>query len=265
MDVFKEVAELKLERTVDTRTSKALHERAERHSPKGCAAGDGRFYPPYPIYFQKALGSRLWDVDGNEYIDFQGAPGPHALGHGHPEILQAMIETMQTQGVFIGQSHPKQVELAELFCSLVPCADMVMFCGGGGSDPIFHSVRVSRAYTGRNKVLKLEGGFHGWQDPVLVSMNPRPEQVGPYDSPTPVPSTSGLPQETLANTVLVHANDEAMLERVVAREKDNIACMMVEPVMHGIGVLRLKESYLRLMRQLCDRSEERRVGKECRL
>lgn len=252
MDVFTEMAELKVEREVDTHTSKALFERAERYSPKGCAAGDGRFYPPYPLFFKKALGSRLWDVDGNEYIDFQGAPGPHVLGHGHPEIVQALIETMQTEGVFIGQGHPKQVELAELFCSVVPGADMVMFCGGGGSDPIFHSIRVSRAITGRTKILKLEGGFHGWQDWVMVSMNPKPEDVGSYDAPNPVPSTAGLPQDTVENTVVVHANDEAMLERVVAKEKDNIACMMVEPVMHGIGVLRLKESYLRLMRQLCD-------------
>jgi glutamate-1-semialdehyde 2,1-aminomutase len=252
MDVFLESPGLEVERTVDTHTSRTLHERAERHSPKGCAAGDGRFYPPYPIYFTKALGARLWDADGHEYIDFQGAPGPHVLGHGHPEILHAMIDSMQTEGIFIGQSHPKQVELAELFCSLVPCADMVMFCGGGGSDPIFHSIRLSRAYTGRSKLLKLEGGFHGWHDSVMVSMNPKPEQLGPYDSPIPVPNSAGISQETIANTIIVHANDEAMLERVVSQEKGNIACMMVEPVMHGVGVLRLTESYLSLMRQLCD-------------
>ena len=252
MDRFIEMGELEVERTVPTPTSTILHRRAERFSPNGCAAGDGRLYPPHPLYFKKALGSRLWDVDGNEFIDFQGAPGPHVLGHGHPEILKAITETIDTEGVFIGQANPKQVELAELFCSVVPGADMVMFCGGGGSDPIFHSVRVSRAITGRSKVLKIEGGFHGWQDGVMASMNPDPEQFGPYDSPITVPSTMGMSHDSIANTVVVHANDEAMLERVVNQEQDNIACMMIEPVMHGVGVMRLNQSYLELARQLCD-------------
>lgn len=242
---------LNVERTIKTPASEAVYREALTHSRLG-VQGANKFYAPYPIYFKRGQRARLWDADDNEYIDIASCLGANILGHAHPEIVEAVTDTMRNEGMFIGNPTVKEVELARVFCDLIPCADEVYFTGGGGSDPIFFAIRGAKALTGRPKIIKHEGSYHGWSDPVLMSVLPDPRLAGPADAPVPVPDSLGIPQDSVDNTLITTANDEAMLERLVTRHKGEIAAIITEPVMHSMGVVRLKPSYLKLMRQLCD-------------
>jgi glutamate-1-semialdehyde 2,1-aminomutase len=234
---------------LETRQSEKLHEIARDVSPLG-VHGNGRWYEPFPLYFARAAGARLWDVDGNEYIDLHGGLGPYVLGYNHPEVLAAAIETLTQQGPHLGLPHPGEVQLCRRIIDLVPCADKVVLCGGGGSDPCYHAIHLARAYTGRKKIIKFEGGQNGWADPLSMSITPSADEAGPYERPNTVASPGTLP-EVVANTVVLPANDAGVLQRYLEREGREIAAIMVEPVMQGMGCVPLEPGYPQLLRQLC--------------
>ena len=234
---------------LQTRQSEKLHEIARDVSPLG-VHGNGRWYEPFPLYFTRAAGARLWDVDGNEYIDLHGGLGPYVLGYNHPEVLAAAIETLTQQGPHLGLPHPGEVQLSRALVDLVPCAEKVVLCGGGGSDPCYHAIHLARAYTGRKKIIKFEGGQNGWADPLSMSITPSADDAGSYERPNTVASPGTLP-EVIENTVVLPANDAAVLQRYLEREGRNIAAIMVEPVMQGMGCVPLEPGYPQLLRQLC--------------
>ena len=234
---------------LQTRQSEKLHEIARDVSPLG-VHGNGRWYEPFPLYFARAAGARLWDVDGNEYIDLHGGLGPYVLGYNHPEVLAAAIETLTQQGPHLGLPHPGEVQLSRALVDLVPCAEKVVLCGGGGSDPCYHAIHLARAYTGRKKIIKFEGGQNGWADPLSMSITPSADDAGSYERPNTVASPGTLP-EVIENTVVLPANDAAVLQRYLEREGRNIAAIMVEPVMQGMGCVPLEPGYPQLLRQLC--------------
>jgi glutamate-1-semialdehyde 2,1-aminomutase len=235
--------------TRDTRQSEKLHEIARDLSPRG-VHGNGRWYEPFPLYFSRAAGARLWDADGNEYIDLHGGLGPYVLGYNHPEVLATAIETLTQQGPHLGLPHPGEVQLCGKIIDLVPCAEKVVLCGGGGSDPCYHAIHLARAYTGRKKIIKFEGGQNGWADPLSMSITPSADEAGPYERPNTVASPGTLP-EVVANTVVLPANDAGVLQRYLEREGREIAAIMVEPVMQGMGCVPLDQGYPQLLRQLC--------------
>jgi glutamate-1-semialdehyde 2,1-aminomutase len=241
----------RVERTINTSKSEALHREALKYSTRG-VQGAGRFFEPYPLYFQKGEGRCIWDADGNEYLDLAASHGSNILGHAQPEIVQAIMNTMQTEGVFIGNPGVKEVQLSRLLCELVPCAEHVYFTGGGASDSIFFALRGAKALTGRKKIVRHEGSYHGWSDLASTSCFPDPEKAGPAHAPVPVPDSLGVADEAIENTIVLSANDAERMERIVTREHQNIAAIIVEPVMHSMGVVRLGDSYLKLLRQLCD-------------
>lgn len=241
----------RVERTINTSASEALHREALNYSTLGVQAA-GRFYEPYPLYFQKGIGPSIWDADGNEYLDLAASHGANVLGHAQPEIVQAIINTMQTEGVFIGNPGVKEIQLSRIVCEHVPCAEHVYFTGGGASDAIFFALRGVKALTGRKKIVRAEGSYHGWSDLTAISLFPDPQRAGPVEEPIPVPDSLGMPDEAIQNTLIVSANDAERLERVVTREHRDIGAIIVEPVMHSMGVVRLKDDYLKLLRQLCD-------------
>jgi glutamate-1-semialdehyde 2,1-aminomutase len=234
---------------LEAKQSEKLHEIARDLSPLG-VHGNGRWYEPFPRYFARAAGARLWDVDGNEYIDLHGGLGPYVLGYNHPEVLAAAIETLTQQGPHLGLPHPGEVQLCREVVDLVPCAEKVALCGGGGSDPCYHAIHLARAYTERKKILKFEGGQNGWSEPLSMSITPSADDAGPYERPNTVASPGTLP-EVVANTVVLPANDAGVLQRYLEREGRNIAAIMVEPVMQGMGCVPLEEGYPQLLRQLC--------------
>ena len=242
---------LDIELTLNTSGSKSLLTEARSYSPGG-TQGDGRWYEPYPLFISKASGSRIWDVDGNEYIDYWASAGPAILGHNDPGVRQAVIETLNDEGVLFTAPHPKEVALAKLFSELIPCAEKTAFCGGGGSDAMYNAVRVARAYTGRKKILKFEGGYHGWHDYYAASVNPSRAEAGPAEAPWTVPVSQGSLQEAVDQIVVAPFNDEAALAEIVEPQKNALAAIIIEPVCHSAGCLIVQKDFLRFARELCD-------------
>jgi len=233
----------------DTSNSLRLYEEARRYSPQG-VHGEGKYYPPYPHFWQRAAGARLWDVDGNEYIDYWGAAGPAILGHNHPVVREAVKRVLDDTGVLFCAPYPGELELAKLIRKHVPGAEMSGY-GCGGSDAIVFALRAARAYTGRSKIVRFEGSYHGWYDAVLFSGSPPASKIKD-DHYTPIPDSAGLPPDAIRNVLVGPYNDADRLEQVVTREKDDIAAIIVEPISHTMGVVEPQPGFLERARQLCD-------------
>lgn len=236
-----------------TSRSEALWHEAQKYAPMG-AHGEGKYYEPYPLFIQRALGSRVWDADGNEYIDYWNGAGPCVLGHGHPAVNQAVKDMLDNHGVLYCAPHEWEHQLAKRLSEVIPSAEMSAF-GCGGSDALCYAVRASRAYTGRTNILKFEGSYHGWYDGLVFNITPELAEAGPDDAPRSVPASSGLPPETAEHITVLQYNDESAVEKRLAVEGSQYACMVVEPVMHGagVGVLEPKPGFLRFLRDVCDR------------
>src|SRR3972149_4390288 len=155
--------------------SKAMHSRAASVLPGG-VEHDNRIHKPFPLYIERAQGSRKWDLDGNEYVDYVSGHGALLLGHNHPVVTEAVRKQLE-RGTHLGASHAEMVEWADRVCDLVPCAEMVRF-HSSGTEATLMAIRMCRAVTGRDKCLKFHGHFHGWHDYATVGV------TEPYDTPT---------------------------------------------------------------------------------
>lgn len=234
-----------------TEGSHRLSDVGQRYMPGG-VSGQPRYDSPYPLYISRAFGARVWDVDGNEYIDYVGSMGPAVLGLSEPRVCRAVIDAMEAEGLIVCQSHPREVALAQTFSEIIPYAEMTSFHGGGGSDPLYNAVRLARAYTGRKKILKFEGGYHGWHNELAISVRPPASLAGPASRPTAVPSSAGSLDQNTANCLIAPLNDREFIERLVDENSDDLAAIVVEPVNHSQGCLLLDDGFLALLRQLCD-------------
>ena len=144
---------------------------------------------------KKAFGARIWDVDENEYIDYHASYGPASLGYNEPRIRRAVIDAMEEEGVLFAQPHPREVALCKTFTEIIPYAKKTTLHGGGGSDALYNAVRLARTYTSRKKILKFEGGYHGWHDELAISVRPSAEQVGSSNEMRAIPVSAGaLPE-----------------------------------------------------------------------
>jgi glutamate-1-semialdehyde 2,1-aminomutase len=236
--------------SLTTERSRELHERARMFLPAG-VTGDGRYSTPYPVVFESARGKTLTDIDGNTYLDLHCGFGSVALGYGEPRVDAAVHRAMDEVGAVVGAPHVHEQQLAERLCSLIPGADMVALCGGGGSDAIYHAVRLARAATSRPRVAKVEGGYHGWHGDVGVSTKPPLEDTSHVGLPTGVPNSRGiLPAVSEAVSILA-ANDEEALRLLFEREGDQLAALILEPVLYSPGCITLDQSYVELARSLC--------------
>src|SRR5262245_9533228 len=184
------------ELTVDLSKSREFLKHASLYAPGG--SPDGKWWEPNLIYAKRAKGCRLTDLDGNEYIDFHCGAGPIILGHSHPEVNQAVIDTIQNIGVQFALPHQVSIGLAEKLRACLPSAEMSVFCNAG-TDAAHFAVRVARTYTGRPKIAKFEGGYQGWADPVAMSTTPTAADFGSDTAPNTVPDTGGLLPEVVAN------------------------------------------------------------------
>ncbi|MBK5281610.1 MAG: aspartate aminotransferase family protein [Nitrospiraceae bacterium] len=241
-----------VELAVKTDGSREWLERARKSSPGG-VQGDGRWYEPYPLFINRAQGAHIWDVDGNKFLDYWGSAGPAILGHNDPTVRAEVIRTLHEEGVLFTAPHPKEVELAELLCALIPCADKVSLCGGGGSDAVYNAVRVARAFTGRKKLLKFEGGYHGWHDYLAASIKPSPEDAGSSGAPNTVPVSAGSLPEAIEQIVVAPYNDGEAFVEIIRRERDQLAAVFIEPVSHSAGCLLIEPDFLKLVRETCTR------------
>jgi glutamate-1-semialdehyde 2,1-aminomutase len=231
-----------------TPKSAALFDRARQSMPLGVASSF-QAYDPYPLFMTDARGSRIWDADGNEYIDFDMAFGVLAAGHSHPLLAEA-LQYRVANGTCYTFPVEDGIELAEEIKARFG-ADFVRF-SNSGTESTMDAIRVARGYTGREKVIKMEGGYHGHHDDVLVSIQPPREAMGPVESPNTVPASAGIPLSRLAETIIAPYNEPEMLEGILLAHAGEIAAILVEPVQFNIGVVPPKEGYLQRLRELAD-------------
>ena len=182
----------------------ALAERARAAIPGGITH-DIRHLLPFPVYIERARGTRKWDVDGHEYVDYWMGHGALFLGHCHPAVVSAVQEQV-ARGTHLGASHELEVRWAELVNRLVPCAELTRFTMSG-TEATHLAMRVARAYTGRTKILKFAGHFHGWHDGAVAGVNP------PYE----VPMSAGIPGATLDQVLICPPNDIKAVETALER------------------------------------------------
>ena len=216
-------------------TSAALAERARRAIPGGITH-DIRHLTPFPVYVDRASGTRKWDVDGHEIIDYWMGHGALFLGHGHPKVVDA-VQKQMARGTHLGASHELEVRWAELVNQLIPCAELTRFTMSG-TEATHLAMRVARAYTGRSKIVKLSGHFHGWHDGAVAAVNP------PYD----VPLSAGVTDATLEQVVICPPNDIKAVE--IAFERGDVAAIILEPAGGQAGTTPTIPGYLQELRAL---------------
>jgi glutamate-1-semialdehyde 2,1-aminomutase len=231
---------------VPTDGSARLHERASRVSPGG-VQGEGRGASPYPIFMTQAQGGRIRDVDGNEYVDFHASFGAVLLGHNDPRINAAVRDAMDEHGVSFSAANPLEVELAERLVDTIPSADRVVF-SCTGTEATFHAIRLARAFTGRERILKFEGNYHGWHDYVAWSHHFATDDA---EEPVPVAASAGIPECVRDLIVVREYNDAAGVRQLLAREGDTIAAVILEPVFHNAGVVLPEPGFLEALREAC--------------
>jgi len=236
---------------VSTTASKALWERAAKVSPTG-AQGEGKFYSPYPHFIRNAKGARIWDADGNEYIDYWNGAGPCVLGHADDDVNEAVIRSMHERGNLYCAPHELEVELCEKLARIIPCGQMSVLLNAG-SDILCIAARVARAKTRRNLLVKFAGSYHGWNDSLLFNVsshNGPPDNHGLY---APIAESVGLPVDAAASIRVLEYNDLESLKNLFQAEGDQIAGVVVEPVMHGpmTGCINPLPGFLEGIRSLC--------------
>ncbi|HEX4813096.1 MAG TPA: glutamate-1-semialdehyde 2,1-aminomutase [Nonomuraea sp.] len=228
--------------------SSALYETAKR-SLAGGVSSDARRMAGVPLYVERAAGSRLWDVDGNSYIDYVLGQGPAILGHCPPPVVEA-IAAQAARGIVYSAQHATEVAVAERLISMVPSAERVRF-NTVGSEAVHAALRLARGSTGRPKILKFEGHYHGWFDPVLFSVHPALEAAGPARAPLAVPGTAGQQLGFAEDLVVAPWNDLDALERLL---DDQVAAVIAEPVLCNTGSILPDPGFLEGVRDLCDRN-----------
>ncbi|MFB3739082.1 MAG: aspartate aminotransferase family protein [Candidatus Velamenicoccus archaeovorus] len=244
-----------------TPASAELHARAVRSLPAGVAS-NFQAHDPYPVYLERGKGSSVWDVDGNEYRDFHGGFGVNVVGHAHPAIVEA-IRAVADRGIHFAVTTPSTVALAEQICERFRL-DQVRFVNSG-TEATMDALRVARAATGRDRVVKMEGSYHGHHDALLFSVVPEADTLGlrsnvsgeAADSEgtayTTQPTSKGVPRSMWEDTIIVPFNDAKAVEDVFAEHGDEIAAVVLEPVMMNIGIVVPKPGYLQALRDVCDR------------
>lgn len=223
--------------------SEELFKEAKKYLPGGVNS-PVRAYQPYPFFATEAEGSHIQDADGNSYLDYCLAYGPLVLGHANPVVLGAVLNQM-SRGTAYGVPTEKEIELAREVVDRVPCAEMVRFVSTG-TEATMSAIRLSRAWSGRKKIIKFEGAYHGAHDYTLVKSGSG--AVGLPDSP-------GVPEDTTKNTVLVPFNDEETMVEIFKEMGDEIAAIILEPVMGNVGCIEPQEGYLRFLRKLTQEND----------
>jgi glutamate-1-semialdehyde 2,1-aminomutase len=216
--------------------SAALAARAAGLFPSG-VTHDGRYLKPYVIDVERAAGASKWDVDGNRYIDYYGGHGALLLGHDHPAV-SAAAQAALARGTHFGASHPLEVRWAEAIRGLVPSAERVRFTSSG-TEATLMALRLARAFTGKTRIVRFKGHFHGWHDDMTSGFNAH------FDG-TP---TAGVPEAVARNSILLEANDVDALRAVLAAD-DDIAAALIEPTGGSFGMTPLAPGFLAALREL---------------
>ena len=225
--------------------SQSLFEQAQTHIPGGVNSPVRAFRSVggTPVFFKKAKGAYAWDEDDNRYIDYVGSWGPMILGHAHDDIIQAVVDTAQ-HGLSFGAPTAAEIDMADLICQLVPSMEMVRMTSSG-TEATMSAIRLARGYTGRDKIVKFEGCYHGHGDSLLVKAGSGMLTMG-------VPSSPGVPAGLANETITLAYNDSEQVKECFAAIGEQIACIIVEPVAGNMNCIPPESGFLETLRQVCD-------------
>lgn len=229
--------------------SRELYEQAMNYLPAGASSNVRiHMHEPFPILFRSGEGPRVRDVDGNSYIDYLMAYGTLILGHKHPRIIAAIQEQLQ-EGTMFGTTTELEIEVAKLVSGAVPAAEMVTFTNTG-TEATMEAVRIARAATGKDKIIKFEGHYHGHHDYVLFSVDAPSSVSGLEASPTKLPYFPGIPEEVAKTVIVAPWNNPTSLERILKKHSGDVAAIITEPVMANQGIIPPEPDYLKQLREL---------------
>ncbi len=227
----------------------ALHDEARELIPGGSSSIiRWASYEPYPIYMKSGSGSRITDVDDNSYIDYLLAFGSLINGHAHPRIVQAVRQQAQ-EGMMFGTPTEIEINLAKKFKQFVPTAEMVTFASNG-TDATSNAIRIARAATGKDVILKFEGHYHGQHDYAMISVEAPPVVAGIEEYPRPLPYSAGIPSLVLDTVVVAPWNNAKALERIMKRHRNDVAAIIMEPVMANSTVIPPNPDYLKAVKEI---------------
>ena len=231
-----------------TTKSKEIFNRAVDVMPGGVNSPVRAFGPVgcQPVCIEHAKGAYLYDEDGNSYIDYIGSWGPMILGHNDPRLVEAMKKQID-RGVSYGAIAKLEVEMAELMVSLVPALEMVRMVNSG-TEAVMSAIRVARGFTGKNKIIKFAGCYHGHSDSLLVKAGSGVMTAG-------VPDSSGVPEGCVRDTLTAEYNHLESVEALFAENKGEIACVIVEPIAANMGIVLPEEGFLQGLRKFCDENQ----------
>ncbi|MBI2759292.1 MAG: aspartate aminotransferase family protein [Chloroflexi bacterium] len=230
--------------------SQSLQKRAQKVLPLGVNSNFRYWGEGITLYVEKAKGAYLWDADGRRFIDYRMAFGPIILGHAYNEVDSKVIEEIKN-GVLFAMTGELEVEVAEMITEMAPAVEMVRLACSG-TEATMHAIRVARAFTGREIILKFEGNYHGFQDHTLWSTYSPVETYGNRRSPIPVPSSSGIPKSMREFIITLPFNDFEGFERVMKSYGDQIAAVITEPCQGNCGAIDPQPGFLELIRQQTD-------------
>lgn len=202
--------------------------------------------------FDRGEGARFWDVDGNSFIDYSLGYGPLIFGHKPKEVNDAVIDVITTRGIQFTFPYDLEADVARMIVESVPGVDLVRFCTTG-TEAVSAALRLARAYTGRDKIVKFEGQYHGWTDTMFVSVHPSLERAGPDDNPTALPGSIGTPQSVADLMIPLPWNDLDAVERTLRARRHEIAAVLTEPIMCNCGVIPPAPGYLEGLREITKR------------
>ncbi len=244
-DRAREIVAVELERyAARTTRSQAANVRAARSIPLGVPSSF-QAYDPHPVVAARAVGSHMWDVDGNRYVDLNMGFGALFVGHGNPTVIDA-VQRQLTEGVLFVTPCESNAAVAEALAARFGLPSWRFT--NSGTEATMDAIRVARGFTGRTRIVKVEGGYHGHHDAVMVSMKPSLAEAGPADAPNAVPSSAGIPAAVVDDVTVVPFNDPDALER--ALRGGDVAAFLVEPVMENIGICLPEPGYLEAARRL---------------
>lgn len=231
--------------------SRELYRRAQNSIAAGVNSGIRKMEQPVPLYFSHGSGPRVWDVDGNEFIDFQIGQGALLFGHAPVGMAEAIGDQARLGTHWAAQS-VLEIEVAERLQRLMPGAELVRF-NNSATEVVLSALRLARAHTGRPLILKFEGAYHGWADEGLVGFCPPPDRWGDDEEPTRLHPSQGVIPAVLDTFVVARWNDPAHLRRVVDRNRGRIAAILFEPIMCNTCCMEPVPGLMETIRELCDR------------
>ena len=227
-----------------TSRNEELFARAQRTIPGGVNSPVRAFRSVggTPRFLKKALGARVWDADGKEYLDYVGSWGPAILGHAHPAVVEA-VRSAALDGLSFGAPTEREIDMAERLCALLPSMEMVRLVSSG-TEATMSAIRLARGFTGRDAIVKFEGCYHGHADSLLVKAGSGLLTFGN-------PSSAGVPEDFAKHTLVLDYNDPAQLEETFKARGGEIACVIIEPIAGNMNLIKPSAEFMHLLRRLC--------------